>query len=119
MDEMYFYRHLHEIMTELERDSVIVVPEKVNAMKRAEAAMKKMFPDAKVVMTHESEKWTRDQEITVNMKEIYIDKPQEFLDAVREADYIEFYPGNYGEMQLMLGFRKVKITKEEYLNGEF
>ena len=119
MDEMYFYRHLHEIMEALERDSVIVVSERVNAMKRAEAAMKKMFPDARIVMMHESELWTRDQEITVHMKEICIDNPQEFLEAVREVDYIEFYPENYGNMQLIHGFRKVKITKEEYLNGEF
>lgn len=118
MDEKYFYEHLHEFMMQLERDSVFPVKTKAEAMLEARDTMRKMFPNAEVVMNDDPQSWTRDEQISVNMKEIHISDTDAFLDAVRKADYIEFIPGCFHRMQLVLGFKKIKVTKEELLNEE-
>ena len=63
MDEKYFYEHLHELIFYLEKNSVIEVHEKVNAMIEAGGWMKELFPGAEVKLSGEYRRWARDEEI--------------------------------------------------------
>lgn len=119
MDEKYFYEHLHELIFYLEKNSVIEVHEKVNAMIEAEERMKELFPDAEVKLSGEYRRWTRDEEIWIDAKEINIAEAKTFLNAVRKADYVEFSTLGSAGIRLSVGFKKVMITKEEFENEEF
>lgn len=119
MDEKYFYEHLHEIMFELERNSVILVPKRVKEMMEAGKKIRKMFPNAEVMVPDEGQIFTRDEEIRVDAKELVITDPEAFLEAVDKADYIEFDTMGSDGIRLAIGFKKVMITQEEFENEEF